>query len=87
MRTIGSRELKANLGKVLKQVRENEEVYVITHHGRRVARLIPEDRAGTQAMDFETIWEEMDRLAEEIAQEWPVKTPPDQAVSLDRREL
>ena len=87
MRTIGSRELKANLGKVLKQVRENEEVYIITHHGRRVARLIPEDHAGTQGMDFATIWEEMDRLAEEIAQEWRVKPPPDQAVSVDRREL
>ncbi|MBI3973036.1 MAG: type II toxin-antitoxin system Phd/YefM family antitoxin, partial [Chloroflexi bacterium] len=40
MRTIGSRELKAHLGEVLRHVREHQEAYVVTHRGRVIARLV-----------------------------------------------
>jgi prevent-host-death family protein len=93
MRAIGSRELKAHLGEVLRQVRERQEVYAVTHRGRTIARLIPEALArapldsDSQAPDFETLWSEMDQLAAEIGQEWPEGVSAAQAVSEDRREL
>lgn len=87
MRTIGSRELKAHLGEVLRHVREHQEAYVVTHRGRVIARLVPEVTDQTIPMDFDTLWSEMDQLAEEIGREWPEGVPAAQAVSQDRREL
>ncbi|MBI3973226.1 MAG: type II toxin-antitoxin system Phd/YefM family antitoxin [Chloroflexi bacterium] len=87
MRTIGSRELKAHLGEVLRHVREHQEAYVVTHRGRVIARLVPEGADHRTATEFETLWSEMDQLAEEIGREWPEGVPAAQAVSDDRREL
>jgi len=93
MRAIDSRELKAHLGEVLRQVRERQEVNAVTHRGRVIARLIPESLAratldsASQAPDLETLWSEMDQLAAEIRQKWPQGVSAAQAVCEDRREL
>lgn len=87
MRGIGSRELKARLDEVLRQVREHQEVYAITYRGRIIARLIPEPMPQAGAAEFEALWSEMDQLAAEIGQEWPEGISAAQAVSEDRREL
>ncbi len=87
MRTVGSRELKANLGEVLRQVREEEEVFVVTHRGHRIARIIPESLAATDGRGFDAVWAEMDRLAEKIARDWPEHTSAARAVGDDRREI
>ncbi|MGH2355343.1 MAG: type II toxin-antitoxin system Phd/YefM family antitoxin [Chloroflexota bacterium] len=87
MRTIGSRELKAHLGAVLRHVREAQEVYAVTHRGRTIARLVPEPIARAQSTGFETLWSEMDELAAEIGREWPEGISAVDAVSEDRREL
>ena len=79
--------MKANLGEVLRRVREEEEVFVVTHRGRRIARIIPESLAATDGPGFDAIWAEMDRLAEEIARDWPEPISAARAVSEDRREL
>jgi prevent-host-death family protein len=87
MRTIGARELKAHLGQVLRRVREQNEVYAVTHHGRTIARLIPEPDVRADAADFEAAWSDLDELAEEIGREWPRGLSAAEAVSADRREL
>jgi prevent-host-death family protein len=87
MRSVGSRELKAKLSEVLRQVRENEEVFVVTHRGRPIARIVPESPGATSAPDFAAIWSEMDRLSEEIARDWPEHVSAAEAVAADRREM
>src|SRR5947207_2087549 len=87
MRRLGSRELKAKLSEVLRQVRENDEVFVVTHRGRPIARIVPESLGRTPAPEFAAIWSEMDRLSEEIACDWPKHVSAAEAVAADRREL
>jgi prevent-host-death family protein len=87
MRTIGSRELKAHLGEVLRHVREHQEVYAVTHHGRTIARLVPAADEPMSAAEFDTLWSDIDDLANEIGQEWPDGLSAAEAVSADRREL
>lgn len=87
VRTIGSRELKAKLGEVLRQVREEGQTFVVTHHGRAVARLVPEHRVDDEATELNRLWSELDALAAEISREWPEGLSAAEAVSEDRREL
>lgn len=83
MEEIGIRELKEKASEVVRRVREQKETYSITYRGRVVARLIPAERAGED--DFEEIWADMDRLAEEIGKKWPKGLSPEEAVSEQRR--
>lgn len=87
MRSIGSRELKAHLGQVLKEVHDRGESYLVTHRGRPIARLLPESEGETESGDFEEIWSEMDRLAAEIGREWPEGVSAADVTAEDRREL
>ena len=87
MRTIGSRELKASLGQVLREVNENQESFVITIHGRPVARLVPDAIARESDGDFDTLWSVADDLAREIAKKWPVGLSAAEAIRMDRRDL
>lgn len=87
MREIGSRELKAHLGEVLREVREQRESFAVTYRGRTVARLIPEEAARVRETDFEAAWSELDEIAEEIGREWPEGVSAADAVTADRREL
>jgi prevent-host-death family protein len=87
MRSVGSRELKAKLSEVLRQVREYKQVFVVTYHGRPIARIVPESPGATSAPAFATIWSEMDSLSEEIARDWPEHVSAAEAVAADRREM
>lgn len=84
MRTVGSRELKTKLSEVLREVREHDEVVVVTHRGRPIARIIPEPR-GESARRFDEVWSEMDQLAAAIARDWPEGVSATDAVAEDRR--
>jgi prevent-host-death family protein len=44
MREVGLRELRDRASKILREVREERSEYIITHHGRPVALLIPVDQ-------------------------------------------
>lgn len=84
MRSVGSRELKSKLSEVLRAVREEREEYVVTHHGRPIARIVPETGTEARALTLDEIWSEMDRLAAEVAREWPEGESAAQAVASDR---
>jgi prevent-host-death family protein len=87
VRAIGTRELKAHLGEVLRDVRERQETIAITHHGRAIARLVPEPETQAETADFDRTWAELDEIAAEIGREWPEGVSAAGAVSADRREL
>jgi prevent-host-death family protein len=44
VRQIGLRELRDRASQILREVREEKNEYIITHHGRPVALLIPVDQ-------------------------------------------
>jgi prevent-host-death family protein len=85
MEEIGVRELKEKASEVIRRVREDKQSYTVTYRGRVVARLVPADRADED--DFEEIWADMDRLAEEIGKKWPKGVSAVDAVREQRREL
>lgn len=44
-------EAKAKLSKLLREVRTTQKEVVITHHGQRVAKLVPIDRESEPTLD------------------------------------
>jgi prevent-host-death family protein len=53
MKSIGMRELKANLSEILREVGEDGQVVEVTRHGRVVARLVPPKQSGRTGMPTE----------------------------------
>ena len=49
-RTIGIRELKARLSECVREVKRGTTI-VVTEHGRRVARLVPESESLDERLD------------------------------------
>ena len=84
MRTIESRQLKARLGAVLRDVRDHHEEYAVTYRGRVVARLVPAVPAAARRSEFEALWSEMDALAAEIGRHWPAGQSAADAIAEDR---
>jgi len=84
MKEIGVRELKERASDVIRSVREEKESFLITYRGRAVARLAP-IRDRTSSEEFEDIWAQMDKLAEEISSEWPEGVSAVEAVCEQRR--
>ena len=71
MKSVGVRELKVNVGKVLRRVREEQETIEITWHGRAIARHVPVSAATAEPKKLAKIWPDLDRLSEEIGARWP----------------
>ena len=85
MRTVGVRELKEHTSQLLKEVRESGEEMQVTSRGKVVARLLPPIEARELQGDFDIIWEDMDRLAEEIGRRWTEGVSGVEALGEDRR--
>ncbi len=86
---VGVRELKEHLSRILRDVRESQEEYLITRHGRVVARLSPVIPP-TEQVDEEKVrrvLRDLDRLAAEIGKKWPEGVSAREAVREGRREL
>lgn len=75
---IGVRELKTHVSEIVRNVREHGKRYLITHHGRPVALIVPvEDFAlyATSGAEGADAWEELVRLGRAIARSWqPTQT-------------
>lgn len=70
---IGIRELKGHASAIVRRVRERRERYVITHRGRPVAMLTPIETAAAperQGEALAAVWDELERLGEEIGRGW-----------------
>lgn len=87
MRTVGVRELKQHASQILDEVQEKGEEVQVTRHGRVIARLVPVSAAKVDSEELETVWSDMDRLADEIARYWPERVSAAEAISEGRREL
>jgi prevent-host-death family protein len=85
-RSVGLRELRADLTSILRRVSEEREVVEVTKHGRAIARIVPILAPAKPDEPVGSAWADMDRLAAEIGRHWrpdPMSGPD--AVSADRR--
>ncbi len=87
MITVGVRELREDLSKLLQRVREEGEVIEVTIHGEPVARVIPMKRPAPVPEELSKQWVELDQLAAEIAARWIGEPDAVEAVREQRREL
>jgi prevent-host-death family protein len=85
MRIIGIRELKEHTSQILREVREEGAGYMVTYHGRVIARLIPASPS-TPASDLAEVWADLDQLASEIGANWPEGETAEDAVRDVRKE-
>ena len=66
MTEVGIRELKNRASEIVRAVREERAEYVITYRGQPVARLVPV----VDDEDSERAWQELERLSQEISDQW-----------------
>ena len=82
MTRIGIRELKNQASKIVREVRETQAEYVVTHQGQPVAVLHPyteADAENERRRAMEDSLAAMKKAAREVAQAW---TSPKTAVEL-----
>lgn len=85
MPQIGVRELKARTSEILRQVRDRRARYTVTNRGRPVGVLLPVGDAPQEAVDDPSVWDNLSRLGEEIAKEWPASLGSGEVLSDMRR--
>lgn len=66
---IGIRELKTRASEVVRAVKETRARYVITRRGKPAALIIPLD-AETPKEKGDEVWEQLEKLGEELAKNW-----------------
>ncbi len=86
---VSVRELKGQLSRVLREVREEREEYLVTYRGRVVARISPvvppEEQVNEERV--RKVMRDLDRLAAEIGRKWPEGVSAVDAVREARRDL
>lgn len=86
MTEVGIRELKAKASQILDDVRERGTRYVITRRGRPVGLLVPIERVvAAGPPPASEVWQELDRLGEEMARRWRSDKTSQEIVSELRR--
>ncbi len=87
MVSVGVRELREQVSKLLQRVRDEGEIVEITYHGEVVARLVPARPASVQPAEMAAVWTDLDQLAAEIGAHWPENISATEAVRQERRDL
>jgi len=87
MGVVTAKELKQQTGRILREVREEGKEVVVTYRGVPMARIVPTRSGESARKALESVWMEMDRLAEEIGRRWPAGVSAAEAVREQRREL
>jgi prevent-host-death family protein len=83
MSAVAIGELQEHASEIVRRVRENNESIDVTVQGEVVARLVPVIRT-VDPEQMQRIWEEEDRLAEEIGKYWPEGVSAADAIAEDR---
>ena len=67
MESVGIRELKRDASAILKRVRELRETVEVTYHGAPIARIVPAEYHEQGRRELAAAWEQVNRLADEVA--------------------
>ncbi len=86
MKSMGVRELKANISEVLREVDEEGEIIEVTRHGQVIARLVPARSATQVDRDANGAWTDLNTLAAEISALWPQGVSAADAINDVRRD-
>ncbi len=86
MKSMGVRELKANISEVLREVDEGGEIIEVTRHGQVIARLVPARSAPHIDRDANGAWTDLKTLAAEISALWPEGVSAADAINDVRRD-
>lgn len=87
MKSIGVRELKANISEILREVEEGGEAIEVTRHGQIVARLVPGSWTVPADRDQNGAWADLNALAAQISALWPEGVTAADAINDVRRDL
>lgn len=87
MKTVGVRELKANISELLRTVHTTGETVEVTRHGQVIARLVPAHQPQPSDRDANGAWTELNQLAAEISALWPEGVSAQNAINDVRRDL
>jgi prevent-host-death family protein len=87
MQTVGVRELRTHMSRILREVAERGEAVEVTRRGRAVARMIPIAASTSTVPEADPVWSDLDRLAAEIAARWASEVTAVDAVREGRRDL
>jgi prevent-host-death family protein len=82
MVTVGIRELKQQASELIRRVRESGDEIRVTYHGKVVAHILP---VAPGVEEAGRLWDDLDRLADEIGKRWPEGVSAAQAVAEGRR--
>lgn len=85
---VGIRELKAHASEIVREVREAQVRYVVTHRGRPVGLLVPFPEGGRDRFEGghdASVWQELERLGQEIARGWKSEKDSTELLSQMRR--
>lgn len=85
MADIGVRELKTHASEILRKVKEKRARYIVTHHGRPVAAIIPIDEVQPAAVAEASAWDELVNLGQQIGQNWQAQQSSTELLSEMRR--
>ncbi len=92
MPVIGVRELREHTADVLRQVREHQAEYIITHQGKPIAFIAPVDEQAVEAAmvqagrsTVDNGWDAYMRLVEELRSAWPAELSTDTLLDEIRR--
>lgn len=83
MRSVGVKELRDNMSRILREAAEKGEEISITGHGREVARLVPPRKTMTREA-LARLWRDIHQTADEISALWPEGASAADAVRGDR---
>ena len=84
MITVGVRQLKEQACELVRLVREDKDVILITYHGKVVAKMAPVEPPSL-ANESESAWVSLEELATEIGKSWPVGVSALDALAAGRR--
>ncbi|HEX8599188.1 MAG TPA: type II toxin-antitoxin system prevent-host-death family antitoxin [Chloroflexia bacterium] len=87
MKSVGVRELKANISELLQAVYATGETVEVTRHGQVIARLVPACQPQLTDRDANGAWTELNKLAAEISALWPDGVSAQDAVDDVRRDI
>ena len=87
MLSVGIKELKRDASAIVKRVREQKETIEVTYRGSVVAQIVPVESDDERQARFDSVWQQMDALAEEISSKWTGGQSAVDAVRESRRDL
>ena len=86
MVSINVTELKNKTNEIIKRVRENGEIFEISHQGKPIAKLIPINRPKPPDIEIQAILTDLYQLSAEISSKWPDKLSGVDVMKGTRRE-